>query len=146
MVAMTRHATLLIPLFEGFSWFDEGLQTLLREAGWTAVTRPQTMVLIAIGQGIERPVEIARTIGVTRQSVGVTIAEMAAEGLLELSEDPADRRAKCARLSEKGERRREDSRRAMAELTAELERRIGKANVRKLGEALQQDWGSPVTR
>ncbi|WP_164857179.1 MarR family winged helix-turn-helix transcriptional regulator [Sphingomonas crocodyli] len=143
---MARHATLLIPLFEAFSWFDEGLQTLLREAGWTAVTRPQTMVLIAIGQGIERAVDIARAIGVTRQSVGVTIAEMAAEGLLEMVDDPNDRRAKRVHLSDKGERRREDSRRAMAELTAELERRIGKASVTKLGEALQKDWGPPVAR
>jgi DNA-binding MarR family transcriptional regulator len=141
---MPRHATLLIPLFEAFSWFDEGLQALLREMGWTATTRPQTMILIVVGRGIERPAEIARALGVTRQSAGVTIAEMAAEGLIALEDDPSDKRAKIVRISAEGERRREDSRRAMAKLTAELERRIGKANVRKLSDALEPDWGAPV--
>ncbi|HEX7849974.1 MAG TPA: MarR family transcriptional regulator [Sphingomonas sp.] len=142
---MPRHATLLIPLFEAFSWFDDGLQVLLRDAGWTAVTRPQTMILIVVGQGIDRPAEIARALGVTRQSAGVTIAEMVAEGLIALDQDPDDKRAKIVRISDKGERRREDSRRAMATLTEELERRIGKANVRKLTEALDPDWGPPIS-
>jgi DNA-binding MarR family transcriptional regulator len=143
---MPRHATLLIPLFEAFSWFDDGLQVLLRDAGWTAVTRPQTMILIVVGQGIDRPAEIARALGVTRQSAGVTIAEMVAEGLIALDQDPDDKRAKIVRISDKGERRREDSRRAMATLTEELERRIGKANVRKLTEALDPDWGPSLGR
>ena len=143
---MPRHATLLIPLFEAFSWFDDGLQVLLREAGWSAVTRPQTMILIVIGQGVDRPAEIARALGVTRQSAGVTIAEMVAAGLIVLEDDARDKRAKVVRISELGERRREDSRRAMATLTDELERRIGKANVRKLSEALEPEWGAPISR
>lgn len=141
---MPRHATLLIPLFEAFSWFDAGLQALLRDAGWTAVTRPQTMVLIAVGQGIRRPAEIARALSITRQSAGATIAEMVGEGLLELYPDPADARAKVARLSAAGEARRDDSRRAMQVLTEELERRIGAERVAMLWQALEIDWGAPV--
>ncbi len=143
MQIMARHTTLLIPLFEAFSWFDEGLQGLLREMGWSAVTRPQTMILIVVGRGVERPADIARALGVTRQSAGVTIAEMAAEGLIVLENDPGDKRAKIVRISDKGERRRADSQAAMARLTSELERRIGKANVRKLEEALSSEWGLP---
>lgn len=143
---MTKHATLLIPLFEAFSWFDAGLQVLLRDAGWTAVSRPQTMVLIAVGLGIERPADIARALGITRQSASATIAEMVEEGLLELEADPDDGRAKRVRVSAQGEQRTRDSRRAMAVLTEELTRRIGKANVRKLSEALTPAWGPAVAR
>lgn len=142
---MQRHATLLIPLFDAFSWFDSGLQALLREAGWTAVTRPQTMVLIAVGQGISRPAEIARALSITRQSAGSTIAEMVSEGLLQLDPDPGDARAKIARLSAAGEARRQDSRKAMRALTAELERRIGPDRVKMLEAALDRDWGPPVS-
>ena len=138
---MSRHATLLIPLFEAFSWFDAGLQAKLREAGWAGVTRPQTMMLIVIGQGVARPAEIARALGITRQSVGATIAEMTAAGLVETHPDPNDRRAAIVRISPLGEERREASRRAMAELTAELARRIGADNVAKLQDALDPDWG-----
>ncbi|PKB13421.1 DNA-binding MarR family transcriptional regulator [Novosphingobium kunmingense] len=137
--------TILIPLFWAFAWFDEGLQTLLREAGWDAVSRPQTMVLIAVGQGIARPAEIARTLAITRQSAGATIAEMVAAGLIELTTDPDDRRAKIVRISAEGERRRADSRAAMTRLVDELEQRIGKDSVAGLSAALRRDWGPPLT-
>lgn len=136
--------SILIPLFWAFAWFDEGLQALLREAGWDAVSRPQTMVLIAVGQGIARPADIARTLSITRQSAGATIAEMADAGLIELDIDPEDRRAKIVRVSAEGERRRADSRAAMARLVAELEQRIGRDAVAGLTDALRRDWGSPL--
>lgn len=136
--------SILIPLFWAFAWFDEGLQALLREAGWDAVSRPQTMVLIAVGQGVARPTDIARTLSITRQSAGATIAEMVDTGLMELDIDPEDRRAKIVRISAKGERRRADSRAAMTRLVAELERRIGRDAVAGLTDALRRDWGSPL--
>lgn len=137
--------SILIPLFWAFAWFDEGLQALLREAGWDAVSRPQTMVLIAVGQGIARPADIARTLSITRQSAGATIAEMADAGLIELDTDPDDKRAKIVRVSAEGERRRADSRAAMTRLVTELEQRIGMDAVAGLTDALRRDWGLPLS-
>ena len=135
---------LFIPLFEAFAWFETGLQVYMREAGWPAVTRPQTMVLITITQGANRPAEIARRLSITRQSVGKTIAEMLELGLIELKEDPQDKRAKVVSISELGERRWRDSRDAVRAMTQELSRRIGSRNVANLIEAMAQNWGEPI--
>lgn len=142
MTTFTR--SLLIGLFDAFSWFDSGLQSQLVEAGWSEVTRPQTMMLIVIGQGVSRPADIARALNITRQSAGVTIAEMLAAGFLEREDDPTDRRAMIVRISELGEQRRRASQVAMRALTEELARRIGADRVAMLQTALEPDWGRPI--
>lgn len=143
---MARNITLLIPLFEAFSWFEAGLQALMDEAGWPAVSRQHVMVLILIRQGCDRPAAIARALGITRQSTSVIIADMVTGGLLTVEADPTDRRAKRAVVSPRGQKRADDARDAMLELTDELARRIGKPNIRKLWDALSAYWGPPVER
>lgn len=136
---------LLVPLMEAFDWFEVGLHAYLTQAGWPEVSRSQTIVLITVASGIDRPAEIARQLGITRQSVGETLAELSRLGLIELVADPNDRRAKVVRISDLGEKRRVDSRAAILAITQELERRIGKRRVAAISEAMAQDWGSPVT-
>lgn len=141
---MTRNVTLFIPLFEAFAWFDTGLQTLMTEAGWPTVSRQQTMIMILIRQGCDRPAAIARALGITRQAASVTIGEMIEEGILSMESDPNDRRAKKVIVAPYGQNRHDDARDAVLILTEELSRRIGKANVRKLWDALTAHWGLPV--
>lgn len=141
---MARTPNLFIPMFEAFGWFEVGLQAYMREAGWPTVTRPQVMVLIAIAQGARRNAEVARRLGITRQSVGQTIAEMVELGLVEMTPDPEDGRANILSISELGERRRKDSRDAISLIARELSRRIGAEHVQALDAALAADWGEPV--
>lgn len=141
---MARNVTLFIPLFEAFSWFDRGLQTLMAEAGWAEVSRSQTMSMILVRQGCNRPAAIARALGVSRQSASLTIAEMIESGIFAMEPDPNDRRAKIVTITTFGQKRANDARDAVLQLTGELERRIGKDNVANLWNALTANWGSAV--
>lgn len=140
-----RSTHLILPLLKAFFWYDEGLQAYLRAKGWNKVTRPQSMVMANVAMGVVKPSDIARNLGVSRQAIHLTINQMVKMDLLELVDDPNDRRAKIVTISKGGQMRRRDAWAAMDYLTTELERRIGKKNVENLQKALTADWGEPIT-
>lgn len=137
--------TLIIPLLQAFFWFDDGLQSYLQAQGWNQVTRPQSMVMANVVIGVNKPSDIARNLGVSRQAIHTTINQMVELGMLELQDDAGDRRSKIVVLSETGVRMRGDANQVMADLIAELRRRIGSRNVDNLMKAFAADWGPPVT-
>jgi len=132
---------LIVPLLHGFFWFDDGLQAYLQKKGWGHVTRPQSMVMINILSGIVRPSDIARNLGISRQAIHSTINQMVEMGMLEMRDDPEDGRSKIVALSTMGAAMRMDANEAVEALTAELSRRIGKANIAALAKAFAADWG-----
>ena len=134
---------LIVPLLQAFCWFDDGLQAHLQAKGWGQVTRPQSMVMVNFVTGVLRPSEIARNLGISRQAIHSTIAQMVDMGMLELKDDPADGRSKVIAITPKGVAMRADANEAVQALTAELGRRIGKAHVANLAAALSCDWGAP---
>ncbi|PZQ61488.1 MAG: MarR family transcriptional regulator [Phenylobacterium zucineum] len=137
--------SLILTLLQGFFWFDDGLQAHLQARGWTEVTRPQSMVMTNVVIGVQKPSDIARNLGVSRQSVHATINQMVEKGMLELVDDPDDGRAKIVVLSEVGQRMRADADRAMGGMVELLKRRIGARNVEALVKAFREDWGDPPT-
>lgn len=136
---------LIVPLLQAFYWFDDGLQAHLQARGWAHVTRPQSMVMVNIVTGIRRPSDIARNLGVSRQAIHATIAQMVEMGMLALEDDPLDGRSKIVVIAAKGQAMRADANEAVNLLTAELARRIGPASVAALAAALGADWGPPLT-
>lgn len=135
---------LIIPLLQGFSWFDDGLQAYLAARGWPQATRPQSMIMVHVVRGVTRPSDIARNLGVSRQAVHTTINQMIELGLLALEADPEDRRSKRVVIAPAGQKMRAVAQEAVAVLSAELERRIGKTHVDALHAAFAADWGSPL--
>lgn len=133
--------SLILPLLQGFFWFDDGLQAHLQARGWTEVTRPQSMVMTNVVIGVQKPSDIARNLGVSRQSVHATINQMVEKGMLELVDDPEDGRAKIVVLSEVGLQMRTDANRAMEGMVNVLRQRIGARNVDALVRAFSADWG-----
>jgi DNA-binding MarR family transcriptional regulator len=144
-LAMRKNPYLIVPLMQAFCWFDDGLQARLQAKGWGHVSRPQSMVMVNILSGVRRPSDIARNVGVSRQAMHSTLNQMIEMGMLELQDDPEDGRSKLAAITAMGQRMRRDADAAVDALTAELERRIGKANVANLFKAFQAEWGSPAT-
>ena len=135
---------LIVPLLQSFFWFDDGLQAHLQAKGWGHVTRPQSMVMVNVVTGVCRPSDIARNMGISRQAIHSTIAQMVDMGMFELQDDPMDGRSKIVVITPKGMAMRADANEAVRLLTAELGRRIGKANIANLAAALGADWGSPL--
>lgn len=134
---------LIVPLLQAFCWFDDGLQAHLQAKGWGHVTRPQSMVMVNFVTGVDRPSDIARNLGISRQAIHSTIAQMVEMGMFELKDDPADGRSKLIAITPKGLAMRADANEAVQRLTAELARRIGKTHVAGLMTALACDWGAP---
>lgn len=135
---------LIVPLLQGFSWFDNGLQSYLQAKGWPHITRPQSMVMIHVVLGVTRPSDIARNLGVSRQAIHTTLGQMIALGVLELEDDPEDGRSKRVVVAPKGQRMRAAAQEAMRIMSAALEERIGKQTVAALRSAFAVDWGPPL--
>jgi DNA-binding MarR family transcriptional regulator len=138
-----RPTYLIVPLLQGFEWFDEGLQRGLRARGWPILTRPESMIMHHVIQGIVRPSDIARSLGLTRQAVHTTIAQIVDKGVFELVPDPEDKRIRAVALTQTGKAMRADARLIVTYLSEQLGQRIGQRRLANLLEGFSQDWGAP---
>jgi DNA-binding MarR family transcriptional regulator len=97
----TEHDFIGRVIRDAFTWqmleVDEVIQQ--RHPG---VTPGQNQVMTVIDAEGTRPAELARRVGVTRQSMAETLAGMVARGFIELRPDPEDGRAKVAVLTKAG--------------------------------------------
>jgi DNA-binding MarR family transcriptional regulator len=135
---------LIVPLLQGFEWFDEGLQLSLRENGWPQLTRPESMVMMHVQMDIVRPADIARSLRLTRQAVHFTIRSLVDRGIFEMADDPVDGRIKIVKLTAMGEAMRRDARSIVDALTEVLIERIGARRIKALRDAFSGDWGEPT--
>jgi len=125
-------------------WVDESLQLTLQNAGWERMSRTKSMIMLNIIYGVTRPIQLAGNLGISRQAVHQILQEMSREGLVELVEDPNDRRAKVVVISKAAKNISADIQRAMAAIEEEVARRIGARALQQLQAALQKDWGPLV--
>lgn len=110
----------------------------------TGLARSHSLVFAHLDAGGTRPAEIARRAGISRQAVGQTVAQMKSLGLVKLSADPTNRRARLVQPTAKGRKALERTGSGSAAAEKVLSRRIGAARVKGLRDALEQDWGSPA--
>ncbi|MBL8553737.1 MAG: hypothetical protein JNL41_05625, partial [Phenylobacterium sp.] len=47
-------------------WFDEALQAALKAAGWSPVSRAQSLLFANVSAGVHRPSRLAENLGVSR--------------------------------------------------------------------------------
>lgn len=122
-------------------WADESLQLTLQSAGWERMNRTKSMIMLNIIYGVTRPIQLAGNLGVSRQAVHQILQEMSREGLVELVEDPCDRRAKVVVISKAAKNISRDIQNAMSAIENEVARRIGQRAFAQMMVALQKDWG-----
>lgn len=83
-----------------------------------------------------RITELAKRVGVTKQAVQPLIAELADEGMVALSADPADGRARRVTLTAFGIEAMLQGTGVLEALEAELAPALGRAEVRRLKRSL----------
>lgn len=98
------------------------------------------MVMINIVSGVTRPSDIARRLGISRQAIHATVAQMIDKGILTLEPDPTDARHRRLALTDFGERMRGDAQAIMASLTEQIAGTIGNSRFEALLETLAADW------
>tara|TARA_R110000868_G_scaffold54159_3_gene169559 strand:+ start:5176 stop:5646 length:471 start_codon:yes stop_codon:yes gene_type:complete len=139
---MARQAGLLMAqLLNRFMWFDGALQRNLDERGWGGVRRLESMTMMYVHAGITRPTELARLIGVTRQSMNTALRELEEKKLVRLVPDPDDKRCKIVEFDPAGAAMRDEAQRVIEALEALLDERLGAGAADKLAALLQKDWG-----
>jgi len=133
-------------LLHCYYWIDEGLQASLSALGMPNLPRTKSMIMVNISDGITRPSDLARNIGISRQAIQQTLVEMERDGLVTLMKDPSDGRAKIVKFSRRGAGIGKAAYEALAHIETELAKRIGADSVKKLRKALFADWGPVVIK
>tara|TARA_R110002124_G_scaffold51746_1_gene149366 strand:- start:383 stop:871 length:489 start_codon:yes stop_codon:yes gene_type:complete len=138
---MDNKPALMIRLSGLLFWFDESLQASLEKAGYEPVTRSQSMFLLCLAAGENRPSRIATQLGISRQAVSHIIVELNRRGLITLAVDPADARGRIVEYSYDAQDFRKAAHKIVSGLDALLKRRIGADAFSSLREGLSPDWG-----
>lgn len=122
-------------------WMDRCLQRNLTARGWQRLSRPESQVMLLVSSGTCRPIDIARTLGASRQAINQTLKLLVGRSLLELVPDPDDGRCKIARFTVPDTGMRRDALHVIHLMEKTLAGRLGKRNFEVLKATLGQDWG-----
>src|SRR3546814_12533796 len=110
-----------------------------------ALSRTQSLIMTNVADGVTRPAELARRLGISRQAVQQLLADLQTRGLIELVADPADARAKIIRYSKTGVQIGEVTVRALEHIDSAIEKSLVARILADLSVILlDRAWGEPV--
>jgi DNA-binding MarR family transcriptional regulator len=137
-------ANLALDLLRASDWLNDALLDRLHAAGWPPLNRSHALVFAHLGATAPATMhgaELARRMGVTRQSVHVLLRQMEDWELLSQRVDGGDHRRAVVVVAARGKRLLVAVRRELTRLEDELTDRIGTGHVDALRAALAIDWG-----
>ncbi len=133
---------LLRDLVHATYWLDDGLQAYMREHAGMSLPRAQSMMMVYISEGVDRPSDLAKRLRVTKQAVRQGLKELIAKDILTIEPDPSNGRQKLIRFTDHGRELRDIAREGLENLEATLKRHIGVEPVKAMRKALDADWGT----
>jgi DNA-binding MarR family transcriptional regulator len=137
------HRSLPQLLGEGRKWFDDALLAALEAAGAEQVSSTQLQLFAVLDERGTTVSELARRMGVTRQTAHKAVHTLVAVGLLEQAPDPSSARRLLIRRTPKGRRAHERATHILDGLERVLAARIGERSVTELRALLEMPWGEP---
>lgn len=129
---------LAILLREPFRIGSERLAARLAERGHPDVRPPHGNVFSFLDDAGTRVSDLARRAQITKQSMADLVAHLERHGYVERVPDPADRRAKLVRATDRGREVYTLAREFVADLEAEWTARLGAAKMRRLRALLEE--------
>lgn len=124
-------------------WFEEGLSAAMEAGGDAPVSPTQAQLFAVLDEEGTTVSELARRMGVTRQTAHQAVHGLVAAGLLEQVPDPASARRRLIRRTREGERAHRRAGRVLEQMEEQLAERIGREGVDALRAALEAPWGPP---
>jgi DNA-binding MarR family transcriptional regulator len=118
--------------------FEAELNARLRGRGYGDIRLAHSAVFAHVDPEGTRSSELALRAGMTKQSMGELVADLEEKGYVERLEDPADRRARVVRLTDKGRRHVRDALVIIGEIEAGYARRLGGGRLRTLRAVLEE--------
>lgn len=132
---------LMAGMLTGFIWFDQALQTSLKERGYEPVSRSESQVLVMAGTGLTRPSDISKALGLSRQAVNLTLKKLVERKLLKLIPDPKDGRSLLVLPSPEGWEMVKSAVDILDLSETHLSQKIGAETLHNVVEAVAKDWG-----
>lgn len=126
-------------------WFDEALLAALQETPGSQVSLTQLGLFSVLDEGGTTVSELARRMGVTRQTAHQAAHGLVDLGLLEQVPDPASARRRLIRRTPEGQRAHQRASLVLERLEETLAERIGRDAVAALRSALEAPWGPVPT-
>ncbi|MBC7938609.1 MAG: winged helix-turn-helix transcriptional regulator [Chitinophagaceae bacterium] len=127
-------------------WYEACLHRQAQLAGYGHLKPAMVQFIKHLGREPSRIALLAEHLEVSRPRISQLAAEGVGLGILELVEDENDKRVMLVGFSAKGWEMVRDAVTDMDAIDAELARRIGRANLDRLIELLDMDWGPPELR
>lgn len=144
MVRASSHPFLMSALLDAWDWFDDGLQSLVADAGYRPLNRSQSLLMLYIMVGVQRPIEIARRMRLSRQAIRHMASQLIERGVLVSEDDPSDGRSVILKFNAGSSDMRAFARGAIDDLEDALRERLGAGPYRALKSALERDWGPSI--
>ncbi|MFE9369181.1 MarR family winged helix-turn-helix transcriptional regulator [Streptomyces sp. NPDC006711] len=141
----STHRSLPQLLTEARRWFEEGLLTAMEATGATPVSPTQAQLFAVLDEDGTTVSELARRMGVTRQTAHQAVHGLVGAGLLVQSPDPDSARRRLIRRTPEGEHAHRRATAVLDRLEEDLAERIGRDTVDALRAALETPWGEPPT-
>ncbi|HWM72597.1 MAG TPA: MarR family winged helix-turn-helix transcriptional regulator [Nocardioides sp.] len=107
------------------------------ERGHTQIRPAHDPVFATLPSQGARASDMAARAGITKQSMGEAIRDMVEMGLLEMTEDPSDRRAKLVTFTDAGMAVAQDGKRHMRELEQQWIAKFGEQEYETAREVLE---------
>ncbi|MGW8065350.1 MarR family winged helix-turn-helix transcriptional regulator [Streptomyces ziwulingensis] len=124
-------------------WFDDALMASMRAAGEQPLTSAQGQVFALLDTEGTTVAELARRLGVTRQTAHQAVHGLLGLGLLEQVPDPSSARNRLIRITPEGARVHRRAQATLAVIEDVLADRIGVAEATALRTALALPRGEP---
>ncbi|CAN5730130.1 hypothetical protein BH18ACT2_BH18ACT2_24170 [soil metagenome] len=124
-------------------WFNDALIDAIEGRGWPRLSRSQSLVFVSIDPDGTRPAELARRLGITRQSMQELLVKLEEHELITVEPDRLDGRANVVRLAPRAAELGSDAAMVTAALERELADRIGRRDVGSLRRIVGRRWGPP---
>lgn len=140
-----EHQYIMSGLLEGWDWFDNALQNVLRDKGLGCYTKSQSMMILYVSAGVTRPSEVARRMRLSRQAIRHIQRQLEEQGVIRVERNAEDARARRLVFNEEAAELGHTAREIIHALEAVLTKRIGEANLAALRTVLDMDWGTSIT-
>src|ERR1044072_6075214 len=134
------HEPLLLALLRKVYWLEDAIQDRLLSLGEPRVTRSEFFLIVNIASGTTHATDIARNLGISWQAVSLKLIELQKRGIINVREDPADRRSKIVSFTEVSQINAELCVQFMTELEGHLADALGTGTMDNFREVLTKDW------
>ena len=141
-----RSLGLFANLVKAIDWYDSSLQSVLASRNLTYVNRTQSIILLHVAQGTNKPSDIATEMGTTRQNIHAMAGQLIEKNILKLEKDANDGRARMYVFTEESQELRDEVVRVLKYIDRKLGERIGSDSVKALKELLSMDWGDRIAQ